>query len=119
MSDKTRNIVGWILAGIPVLILTFSAFGKIMQDEELVENLNRLNIHNNIPVLGILLLFCIGLYLYPKTSNIGFFLLCSYLGGVIVGEVALGENPLLGIGLTALFYIGTIIRRPDISGIRF
>ncbi len=119
MNDKTKNIIGWILSGIPIAVLLGSAFGKILQNEELVANLNRLNIVNNIPVLGILLLFMIGLYLYPKTSNLGFFLLCSYLGGVIVGEVALGESPLLGIGLTTLFYIGTLIRRPDISGIRF
>ena len=118
-DDKTRNIIGWILSGIPLAILTFSAIGKIMMNEDLVANLNQLNINNNIPVLGILLLFCIGLYVYPKTSNIGFFLLCSYLGGVIVGEVALGESPLFGIGLATLFYAGTMIRRPDLSGIRF
>ena len=119
MNDKTRNIVGWILSGIPVAILIFSGIGKIMQNPELVANLNRLNIHNNIPVLGVLLLFCVALYLYPKTSNLGFFLLCSYMGGVIVGEVALGDSPLLGIGLASLLYIGTFIRRPDLSGIRF
>ena len=119
MSDKTRNIIGWIIAGIPVVALTISAIFKIMQREELVANLNKIGIYDNIPVLGILLLFCIGLYLFPKTSNIGFFLLCSYLGGVIVGEVALGEKPFLGVGLTFLFYLGTMIRRPDISGVDF
>ena len=119
MNDKTRNIVGWIISGIPVVALIFAGIGKIMQNPELVTNLNKLNINHNIPVLGILLLFCVALYLYPKTSNLGFFLLCSYLGGVIVGEVALGQSPLIGIGLASLLYIGTFIRRPDISGIRF
>ena len=84
-----------------------------------IRDRNKIGIYDNIPVLGILVLFLVALYLFPKTSNIGFFLICSYLGGVIVGEVACGESPILGIVLTALFYIGTMIRRPDISGVDF
>lgn len=113
--NKTRNIIGWILSALPVLVLAGASFGKLTSQPELVENLSKINIH--APYLGAVLLSSLLLYLIPKTSNIGFFLLCSYLGGVIVAELAKGETPMMGIGLAVLLYVGTMLRKPELSGL--
>ena len=114
--SKTRNIIGWIVTTVPVLALALASFGKLTSNPELVDKLAMLNI-TNLPLLGAILLACLVLYLTPKTSNIGFFLLCSYVGGVIVGRIAQGESPMIGIGLAALLYIGTMLRKPELSGL--
>ncbi|MEM6316811.1 MAG: hypothetical protein AAF960_04030 [Bacteroidota bacterium] len=114
--NKTRKIIGWVLVAAPLLMLLPASFAKITGNPEAVGNLTQLNILN-APIVGVITLISVVLYLIPKTSNIGFFLLCSYFGGVIVGEFALGLNPLTGIGLSVLLYVGTMLRKPELSGL--
>mgnify|MGYP000365590244 CR=1 FL=1 len=113
--SKTRKIIGWALSAIPLSALVFASFGKLTGNPELVESLAKINI--NAQLLGAVLLACIILYAIPKTTNIGFFLLCSYLGGVIVAELGRGDMPTVGIGLAVLLYVGTMLRKPELSGL--
>lgn len=113
--NRTRNIIGWVLSAIPVAAVTFGVFGKLTGQPEVTEGLGKLNI--NPTSLAILALACVAAYLIPKTSNIGFFLLCGYFGGVIVGELSAGEFPMAGIGLSVMLYIGTMLRKPELSGL--
>ena len=114
--NKTRKIIGWVLSALPLAALSAAAFAKLTRNPKIVEGLGGINV-TNPQLLGGVLLTCLILYLIPKTSNIGFFLLCSYLGGVIVGEIAQGENPMVGIGLAVLLYVGTMLRKPELSGL--
>lgn len=114
--SKTRNIIGWVLSAVPILALVGAVFAKLTRQPEIVEKLGSINIHN-IQILGGILLICLILYMIPKTSNIGFFLLCSYLGGTIVGRIAQGESPMIGIVLAILLYVGTMLRKPELSGL--
>ncbi|MEM1324362.1 MAG: hypothetical protein AAGI23_00330 [Bacteroidota bacterium] len=113
--NKTRKIVGWVLSALPAAAVTFSAFGKLAGLPEVTEALGPLNI--NPTYLAILALASVATYLYPKTSNIGFFLLCSYFGGVIVGESSTGEFPAVGIAMSVFLYVGTMLRKPELSGL--
>ena len=113
--SKARSITGLMISAIPVLGLTTASMGKLMGNPDVVNGLSALNI--NAPLLGALLLVCLILYIVPKTSNIGFFLLCSYLGGVIVAELSRGETPYVGIGLSVMLYVGTMLRKPNLSGL--
>lgn len=112
--SKTRNIIGWVLSALPVLALLGGSFNKISGKAELAAKLPYIS---SLPMLGVLSLICVILYLIPKTSNIGFFLMCSYYGGVIVGELAMGEFPLIGILLSIALYVGTMLRKPKLSGL--
>lgn len=114
LSAKTRNILGWVLSAPPVLAVAFGAFNKLSGNEEVVGILTDLNI--DPIVLGLLAVLCVVLYLVPVTANLGFFMLCSYYGGVIVGELAMGEFPLVGILMSVLLYVGTLLRKPELSG---
>jgi len=113
--SKVRKISAWVLTAIPIFLLTAACLGKLTANEEVVQNLAPYNI--NPQLLGIVLLGCLLLYLIPKTSNIGFFLLCSYMGGVIVGELVKGDPPIMGIVLSILLYVGTMLRKPELSGL--
>jgi len=112
--SKTRNIIGWIMSAAPVLAMTGGGVKKLMGNAELAAKLPYIS---SLPMLGVLSLSCVILYLIPKTSNIGFFLMCSYLGGAIVGELAMGEFPLVGIVLSVFLYVGTMLKKPELSGL--
>ncbi|MEM7162168.1 MAG: hypothetical protein AAF487_06960 [Bacteroidota bacterium] len=114
--SKTRRIIGWLLSAIPLLAILGGSFNKLSNNPELVEKMPYIA---NIPLLGVLSLVCVIIYLIPKTSNIGFFLLCSYLGGAIVGELAMGEFPLIGILLSICLYVGTMLKKPALSGLNW
>lgn len=112
--SKTRNIIGWVLSALPLLALLGGGFNKISNNPELAAKLPYID---NLPLLGIFSVSLVIIYLIPKTSNLGFFLLCSYFGGVIVGELAMGEFPLIGILLSICLYVGTMLKKPELSGL--
>ena len=114
--SKTRKIIGWVLSGFTALILIRSGIMKIMNGPTMAEGLGAINI-TNAPLLGGVEIACVLLYLIPKTSNIGFFLLCSYLGGAIAAAIAQGHMPTTGIVFSILLYIGTMLRKPELSGL--
>lgn len=112
--NKTRLAIGWVLSALPVLAMTGGGINKLRNNPELVEKLPYIS---SLPLLGVLAITCVLFYLIPKTSNIGFFLMCSYLGGAIVGELAMGEFPLVGLVLSVCLYVGTMLRKPELSGL--
>ena len=112
--SKTRRIIGWVLSALPLVALLGGSINKFSGNPELAANLPYIS---SLPLLAVLSLTCVALYLIPKTSNIGFFLLCSYFGGAIVGELAMGEFPLVGIVLSVCLYVGTMLKKPELSGL--
>ena len=115
--SKTRRIIGWILSILPTGMIVFSGINKILSHPIMVESLNKINLGAYIVTIGIIEIACVILYFIPKTSNIGFFLLCSYVGGIIVAEWAMGQMPLLGIAVAVSLYVGTMLRKPSLSGL--
>ncbi len=115
---KARKIVGYVLSILASLLILFSGLSKIAGTEEMVENMSKLpNFIDKLMLIGVLELVILALYWIPKTSNIGFFLLASYAGGIIVGEIVAGDMPIPGMMVATLFYIGTMLRKPALSGL--
>ena len=114
--QRSRKIAGYILTIVPSLMLIFSASMKILLMPSMVENMEALGLSDITWVIGLIELICVILYWIPKTTNLGFFLICSYLGGIIVAELMTG-NPITGISLALLFYIGTFLRKPNLLGL--
>ena len=112
--SKPRKIAGWILSAIPLGALVGGSINKFRGNPELAMKMPYID---HLWMLAILSLICVITYLIPKTSNIGFFLCCSYFGGAIVGELAMGEFPLIGILLSVFLYVGTMLRKPELSGL--
>jgi hypothetical protein len=115
--SKTRKIAGYTLSVIPSLMLLMAGIMKVIGNAEMLENMSKItNWGDKILLIGLIELSALTLYWIPKTSTIGFFLLASFGGGIIVAEVVSGDFPLPGIIVTTLFYVGTMLRKPSLSG---
>ena len=117
--SKKRKIAGYVLSIIPSLIILMAGVTKLIGTEEMVQNFaNLTNWEDKMLFIGILELVILALYWIPKTMNMGFFLMLGFMGGALLAEVILkGGMPLPAIFVTTLFYIGTMLRKPSLSGL--
>jgi len=115
--SKGRFYLGWAMSVFVCLGISASGTAKLLKAKELVDSLAKINLQDYIVTIGIIEICCVILYLIPKTSNIGFFLLCSYIGGIIAAELAMGFGPGIGVVLAILLYVGTMLRKPELSGL--
>ena len=116
--SKTRRIAGYTLSIIPSLMILMAGILKVIGNEGMLENMNKItNWGDKMLLIGLIELGALALYWIPKTMNIGFFLLASFGGGIIVAEVVAGDIPIPGIIVSSLFYVGTFLRKPSLSGL--
>tara|TARA_B100000795_G_C22488757_1_gene319449 strand:+ start:170 stop:553 length:384 start_codon:yes stop_codon:yes gene_type:complete len=116
--SKTRRIAGYTLSIIPSLMILMAGIMKVIGNEGMLENMNKItNWGDKMLLIGFIELGALALYWIPKTMNIGFFLLASFGGGIIVAEVVAGDIPIPGIIVSSLFYAGTMLRKPSLSGL--
>ncbi|MFT7158617.1 MAG: hypothetical protein ACI8Q1_003650 [Parvicella sp.] len=116
--SKKRKIAGYILSILPSLMIFMAGIMKVIGNEGMLENMNKItNWGDKMLLVGLIELGALALYWIPKTSNIGFFLLASFAGGIIVAEVVAGYFPLSGIIVSTLLYVGTMLRKPSLSGL--
>lgn len=117
---KGRKITGYILSALPSLMLIFSGVMKIIGGEFMAKNMAALKLLPLMQFIGILEITCVILYWVPRTMNLGFFLLCSYAGGIITAElIASGgaQLPIPGLPLAIMLYVGTFLRKKALSGL--
>lgn len=114
--SKPQRIIGYTLSILASLAIFGSGFTKFFPDNEIHVLLERLNMAEHAVLIGLIEIGVVVLYWIPKISNIGFFLFCSYAGGIIVGELILGDVPLPGLAVGGMIYIGTLLRKPSLWG---
>lgn len=116
--SKTRRIAGYTISIIPSLMIFMAGVMKVIGAEEMQANFAKIpNFSDKLLFIGVLEIILLVLYWTPKTMNIGFFLLCSFGGGIIVAEIVSGGMPIPGIMVSTLFYVGTMLRKPSLSGL--
>lgn len=112
---KTQRIVGYVLSALFSVIIFMAGVSKLVGAEPVVENMSKVpNWEDKLVFLGVLELLILGVYWVPKTMKLGFFLMCSYTGGIIVAEVVSGQVPISGLVVAVLLYAGTIMRNPSL-----
>ncbi len=118
---KAQKITGYVLSGLFSFQILMAGGLKVAQEAAILERMNNIpNWGDKVMFIGVLELVSLALYWIPKTQKIGFYLLCSFVGGIIVAEVAAGTHveqgappaPLVGIVTAVLLYAGTALRRP-------
>ncbi len=115
--SKAKKIAGYTISIMASFMLFMAGIMKIIGNEEMQINMMKVtNFGDKLMLIGILEISILILYWIPRTMNIGFFLLASFGGGIIVAEIVTGEMPFAGILITTLFYVGTILRKPTLSG---
>ena len=115
--SKPRKIIGYLLSILPSLMVFMSGVVKFTQNATILVTLEKLGVEEHAVLIGVVEILCVILYWIPRTSNIGFFLFCSYAGGIIVGELVIGEIPMPGMVIGVMIYIGTMLRKPSLSGL--
>ena len=119
---KTQKIIGHALSIVFSIQIFMAGILKVIKEANIVERMNNIpNWGDKLLSVGVLELILLVFYWIPKTQKLGFYLLCSYMGGVIVAEVAAGTHveqgappaPLVGVVTTILLYAGTILRKPS------
>lgn len=110
VSNK-RLWIGWVVSGIPVLMLLFSAIMKLMRPPAVLEGFAHLGYPESLALgLGILELTCTIVYLIPRTAVLGAILLTGYLGGAVTTHLRIGEPYFGPIVLGVLVWAGIYLR---------
>jgi hypothetical protein len=114
--SRPRKITGYLLSILPSLAVLGSGFAKFLPDTEIHALLERLGMAEHAVLIGLIEIGCVLLYWLPQVGHIGFFLFCSYAGGITVAELILGDVPLPGLAIGGMVYAGTLLRKPSLAG---
>jgi hypothetical protein len=117
---KAQKMTGYVLSIFFSINIFMAGMLKVIGETSIVERMSSIpNWGDKLLFIGLLELVLLALYWIPKTQKLGFYLLCAFVGGVIVAEVAAGTHegmppaPLVGIITALMLYAGTILRKPS------
>jgi hypothetical protein len=112
-TSKTVKWISYILSGLSVLFLLFSASGKFFKPEGMEVNVTPLGWRmDQMTALGIVELACVVLYLIPRTAVLGAVLLTAYLGGAVATHARIGDPYFIPIIVSGVAWLGIYLREP-------
>lgn len=112
--SKAQKITGFVLSILFSFQILMAGVLKLIKAAPMMENMSAIvNWGDKVVFIGVLELILLALYWTPKTMKLGFYLLSSFVGGIIVAEVVAGKPPIVGIITAILLYAGTIMRNPN------
>ena len=105
---------GHIVSGLAALFFLMDGVMKLVKPAVVVEATRQLGYpETDIVGIGILLLRCTLLYLFPRTSILGAILLTGYMGGAVASQVRVGAgwfNVAFAVVLGVLVWTGLWLR---------
>jgi hypothetical protein len=110
-----QRSLGLVFSWLAVLFLLFDSAGKLLQVQPVIDGTLQLGYpRDSVFGLGVILLACVGAYVFPRTAALGALLLTGYLGGAVATHVRV-SNPLFSHVLfptyiAALLWGGLILR---------
>lgn len=108
----SKQRIGMVLWGIVGLALLASGAAKVFGVQMMVDQLGDKTLW-----IGLIEWASVIAMFLPATHNLGFFLVASYLGGVIATEwVAGGNAPVPGVVLNTMLYFGVALYSPAAMG---
>src|SRR5690242_17125927 len=91
-SSTAKRRAGAIISGLAVVLLLFDSVGKLMRVPQMVQRSVQLGYaESSVPLIGVILLVCLGVYLVPRTAVLGAILLTGYLGGGVASQLRVGN----------------------------
>ena len=103
--SKPSLWAGRAISGLVVLFMVFDGVTKVMKVQPVVDATVRIGFPVTAIVgIGVALLICTALYLFPKTSILGAILLTGYLGGAIAIQLRAG-SPVFEISFPGIFAV--------------
>ena len=115
MSSKTKQIVGWVLAGLIGALFLFSAYGKLTSGEEGAKMAATMGLDAaSLKMLGIIELMAAALFVYPRTGILGTLLLAAYMGGAIATHLEHGMSIVAPCVIQAVIWAVAVFRFPEL-----
>jgi hypothetical protein len=116
MTQKAKNITGWILSGLLTLVFIGSASMKLMGGEEIAKGAIAMGLSaGSLQLIGVLEIAAILLFLIPRTGLLGTLLLAAYLGGAIVTHLEHGQPFIIPVIIQCMVWITASIRFPELN----
>lgn len=105
---------GRIISALAVLFLLFDGLIKVILLPPVVEGSEQLGYPTStMPGIGLVLILCTLLYVFPRTSILGAVLLTGYLGGATATHVRVEDGlfpVFFSVGFGALVWLGLFLR---------
>ena len=114
MKSKVRITFAWILSGVAGLLVIASGIMKLAGAPQIVEGMTKLGVGPYIPVLGAMEIVFAVLFLFPKTSKIGFLLVTCYFAGALATDLSHGNPIVTPIVILVLVWVAAFLKRPEI-----
>jgi DoxX-like family len=111
-----RVWAGNIISGLGVLFMLMDGAMHLMAPAPVVEAFHQLGFPLSLAVpLGIVELFCVAVYVFPRTSVLGAVLLTGYLGGAVASHVRVGDPvfPVVFPVIIGILFWGGLYLRDD------
>ena len=116
MTEKSRNITGWILTGLISIVFIASAVMKLKGGEEIVKATAAMGMSLGVfKMLGVIELLSLILFIIPRTGLLGTLLLTAYLGGAIATHLEHQQSVLTPVIIESVLWITATIRFPELS----
>ncbi|HMI50256.1 MAG TPA: DoxX family protein [Candidatus Saccharimonadales bacterium] len=114
LISKKLVWTGRAVSGLAVLFFLFDGVLKLFKPAVVVEATRQLGYpESHIVGIGVLLLACTLLYVFPRTSVLGAILLTAYMGGAVASQVRIGAgwfNVMFAAVFGALVWAGLWLR---------
>ena len=116
MTQKIKNILGWVLTTLLALVFISSAAMKFVGSEEAVKGAASMGLSaGTLRLIGVVEIGSLLLFIFPRTGVLGTLLLAAYLGGAIATHVEHQQPIFVTVVMQALLWITAVIRFPELS----
>ena len=123
-ARSRKVVIGRVLSALAITFLLFDAGIKIVGLPVVGETSVQLGWTGDVNFwrgMGVLLLACTALYIWPRTTLVGAILLTGYLGGAIATQLRIG-NPLFshilfGVYIGIILWAGVWLRSPALRSL--
>ena len=120
-SSKGARVAGYVLSGLSILFLLLDGVMKLFKPAFVVDATTKLGYpESTIIPIGIVLVVCTLVYLFPATSVLGAILLTGYLGGAVATHLRVGEGAfpiVFPVIWGALAWGGLYLRNPRLRSL--
>jgi hypothetical protein len=113
-TSQKQLLGGYALSLLATIAIFLSGVFKIFPIPQAIEPLEKLDLAPYALWVGLAEVVLVLFYWLPPTSRLGFFLICSYIGAILMGEILMGEFPFPALLLGCMIYFGTYFRMPSL-----
>lgn len=113
MNSKTKNIIGWVLAGVVSFIFLGSGFMKLSNPP--TEMVKMLGGQGNVTLLGIIEIAMVILFLIPRTGIVGSLLMIAYMGGAMAVHLTTGQGVMIQTIIQIVVWLVAAYRFPELT----